>query len=76
MLAEIQIGRDYQFMRSLVTHRQKKNLTVEDVAVRMGMTVESVEEFEREGYDPSLSEIRRYAHAVGVRLVSGVSPTR
>lgn len=58
----------------LVVIREDSGLTMEDVAERMGYTVEAIEEFERYDADPTLSTIRRYALAVGATITIEVSP--
>ena len=61
-----------RLLADLVRHRKKHNLTQATVAERMGVSQPTVSEFERYDANPTLSTIRRYALAVGVRLVDRV----
>ncbi|GAA1022084.1 MULTISPECIES: helix-turn-helix domain-containing protein [Amycolatopsis] len=59
---------------SLVQIRDKRNLTQSDVAERMDTTQSSVSNFERQGGDPKVSTLFRYADAVGADLDFIVDP--
>lgn len=56
------------FIRKLSDFREKANLTRAEVADRLGTTEEYIEELEAYYSNPTLSEIRRYALAVGAEL--------
>ena len=57
------------FRWQLVQARIRRQLTVEDVAERMGYTPSAVvSAMECPDSDPHLSTVRRYAHAVGVPI--------
>lgn len=58
----------------LRSERLLRGLTLEEVAERMGISVESVIEFEKPGSAPRLSTIRRYCMAVEVVMESYVRP--
>jgi predicted transcriptional regulator len=60
---------DTKFLLELVQARIMAGLTQGDVAKAWGVPVDWIEEFERFGtYDPRLSEIRRYAAAIGAQF--------
>jgi transcriptional regulator with XRE-family HTH domain len=52
--------------------RRSRGLSRAAVAERMGVTRKKVEAFESYWYDPKLSEIRRYALAIGVVVVTKI----
>jgi len=54
---------------ALVAHRKRQGLTQTEVARRMGVGQPTVSEFEKEGSDPRLSTMQRYARAVNARCV-------
>ena len=56
---------DYELISALVKVRIDKGLTQEVVAERIGITLESIQEFEAHWSNPTLSTLRRYALAVG-----------
>jgi DNA-binding XRE family transcriptional regulator len=56
---------DTQFVRKLIDVRRRKGMSRATVAERMGVPEQTVREFEAYWYDPRLSELRRYALAVG-----------
>ena len=56
------------FIRKLSDFRKKANLTRAEVADRLGKTEEYIEELEAYYSNPTLSEIRGYALAVGAAL--------
>lgn len=65
---------DHQkLLRDLVKHRGDHRLSQEVIADRMGVSQPTVAAFERYDANPTLATIRRYALAVGVRIVSEVS---
>lgn len=57
-----------QWIETLRNRRIALGMTTGDVAERVRMSVEWVEEFEVLQTDPHLSDVQRYARAVGVRL--------
>lgn len=59
---------DYTLMEDLIVFREQRKLSIDTVAARMGVTPNSVKLFETYDYNPTLSEIRRYAMAVGVKI--------
>ncbi len=66
---------EYQVVSQLLKARAKAGLTQEAVAQRMGTTKSAVSRLESAGlHAPSLSTLKRYAHAVGceiqIKLVS------
>lgn len=61
---------DDQMLEQLVKMRKMKHLTQDEVASRMHRSKTAVSNFERLGSDPHLSTIRRYAAAVGGRIVT------
>lgn len=66
--AESLVSDHAELMRKLVAHRERHKLSQAIVAERMGVSQPSVAKFERYDSNPTLSTIRRYALAVGVRL--------
>jgi transcriptional regulator with XRE-family HTH domain len=62
-----------KLLRSLVEHRRSHHISQETVAERMGVSQPTVAAFERYDANPTLSTIRRYALAVGVRLRTEIS---
>jgi DNA-binding XRE family transcriptional regulator len=65
---------EYLLARELLAARAQAGLTQEEVAASMGTTKSAVSRLEGAGkHSPSVSTLRRYAHAVGcdveVRLV-------
>lgn len=54
---------------SLMAGRIMNGLTRAQIAERCGRSVEQVLAFERGETDPTLSELRRYAHAAGVLVL-------
>ena len=63
-------------IRALRTQREAAGLTVEDVAERLGTSVEAVQEFERvsDSGVQRLQKVRLYALAVGARVTITVLP--
>lgn len=59
-------------LRDLVALRKKHGLSQEVVAERMGVSQPAVAKFERYDANPRLSTLRRYAMAVGARLIDEV----
>ncbi|KZF07841.1 hypothetical protein A2J03_22615 [Rhodococcus sp. EPR-157] len=61
---------DDHLLEQLVKMRKSKHLTQDEVAARMHRSKTAVSNFERLGSDPHLSTIRRYAAAIGGRIVT------
>jgi ribosome-binding protein aMBF1 (putative translation factor) len=60
---------DHELMLLDLRHlRRRRRLSRTDVAARMGADVSTVDAMERYDADPTLSQLRRYAMAVGARL--------
>lgn len=59
-----------ELVSRLAAERKRLGLTQAEVAERMGTTAGKVDEFEKLDSDPRLSTVRRYAMAVGLRLVT------
>lgn len=57
-----------QLLAGLVAARKRNRISQATVAQRMGVSQPTVAGFERYDANPTLSTIRRYALAVGVRL--------
>lgn len=62
------ISNHENLLKGLVRMRLEHDLTQAQVAERMGVSQPTVAAFERYDANPTLSTIRRYAHAVGARL--------
>lgn len=60
-------------VRELAAIRRKRGLTLDEVAVRMHMPVDTVARFELGGMDFTMSFVRKYAKVVGARLQMYVS---
>lgn len=65
-LAAALVEADDRLLQSLAAQREARGLTVDQVAERTGFTPATVLAVENGAIDPSLSILRRYAHAVGV----------
>mgnify|MGYP000008449068 CR=1 FL=1 len=66
--AEQLVESHFELMQSLIALRKKKGLSQEIVGERMGISQPGVAAFEAMDSSPTLSSIRRYAHAVGARI--------
>jgi DNA-binding XRE family transcriptional regulator len=64
--AEILVDNDTAYIESLVAIRKSSGLSTTEVANRIGVTEETILDFESYHSDPKLSLLRRYAHAVDV----------
>lgn len=62
----------FELMQALISLRKKKNISQEEVGNRMGISQPAVAAFEATDSNPTLSSIRRYAHAVGARITHHV----
>lgn len=69
---------EYQLFREMLHARKRAGLTQEDVAQRMGTKAPAIARLEssgaREKHSPSISTLRRYAHAVGCKLEIHLKP--
>lgn len=66
-------------IEALVEIRKRKNLTQKDVGIALGVTQESVSQFESGEANPSIRRIKLYALAVGASvnfsiIDSGITP--
>jgi len=63
---------EFELLRTILAARQKSGLTHSQVAERMGIRPEKVESFElsltKGKRLPSLSDLRKYAEAIGCHL--------
>lgn len=66
--AEFLAENDRALLQALVHVRAENRLTQSEVAARMGVTQPTVADFESHDSNPTLSRIRRYAHAVGALI--------
>jgi transcriptional regulator with XRE-family HTH domain len=77
-LTEMQIAageaHDLLMRWQLIRVRLHNKLTIETVAERLGWSVDDVIEIESVTADPTLSELRRYALAVGALMTRDVVP--
>lgn len=64
-----QIAFDAGLLDALVQVRYDKGLTQADIARRMGISQVQMSRMENRSFDPRLSTLGRYAHALGVRIV-------
>ncbi len=71
--AEALVAADEGLLGDLVARRRELGLTQELVAERMGVSQSAVSQFERYDANPRLSTVRRYALAVGARIVHVVT---
>lgn len=55
---------DRDYMTALIAKRRLNGLTQGDIALRMGVSIQWVYEFEKYDHDPRVSELRRYETAV------------
>lgn len=61
--------KEYVLVRELLAARVRSGLTQEEVAERMGTTKSAVSRLEAAGkHAPSVTTLKKYAHAVGCRL--------
>lgn len=66
--ADLLAENDQQLLDALVQVRQERGLTQAQVAESMGVKQPTVADFEAHDSNPTLSRIRRYAHAVGALI--------
>lgn len=71
---------EYLLVRELLGARLRAGLTQEEVARSMGTTKSAVSRLEGAGNSPSVTTLKKYAHAVGcdveIYLVPGSSPNK
>ncbi|MGF3055596.1 helix-turn-helix domain-containing protein [Microbacterium sp. YY-01] len=72
-LADSLIESHDALLEALIRLREKHNLSQNDIAERMGVSLPTVIAFERYDANPKLSTIRRYALAVGASISHSVS---
>ncbi|GDZ42733.1 hypothetical protein MCC01966_12990 [Bifidobacteriaceae bacterium MCC01966] len=60
------VANDDQLLAALAAMREAKHIDPETVSQRIGVTVTELEAIDGGTKDPTMGEIRRYAHAVGV----------
>jgi transcriptional regulator with XRE-family HTH domain len=65
-LAKTLAQQEIKYRQSLVHHREKAGLSIEDVAEKMGVTPRWVEELESLEVQPTLAQLRHYMLAIGV----------
>jgi len=70
--AEQLVESHYELMQSLIALRKKKGLSQETIGERMGISQPGVAAFEAMDSNPTLSSVRRYAHAIGARITHHV----
>lgn len=70
----------YLLVRELLGARVRSGLTQEEVAASMGTTKSAVSRLETASHSPSVTTLKRYAHAVGcdveIRLVPAPRPAK
>lgn len=74
-LADQLVSADEQLLDDLVNHRKYvAKLSQEKVAERMGISQSAVARIESGDRNPHLSTLRRYAHALRVRVEHSITP--
>ena len=58
-----------ELLDTLVALRKSKGVTQTAMAAKIGVRQPTLSEFEREGSDPFLSTLQRYARSLGAKLV-------
>ena len=66
--ADLLAENDQQLLDALVQVRRERGFTQAQVAESMGVKQTTIADFEAYDSNPTLSQIRRYAHAVGVLI--------
>jgi DNA-binding XRE family transcriptional regulator len=59
---------EFQLVEALINARTKAKLSQAEIARRVGTTQSAIARLEGGGVTPSLSTLRRYAEATGMRL--------
>ena len=69
---------EYQLLREMLLARKRAGLTQNDVALKMGTKAPAVARLESTGsvekHSPSVRTLRKYAQAVGCRLITKFEP--
>ena len=64
-----ELQEEYSLVREMLNARSNRGLTQEDVAKLMGTTKSAISRLESAGkHAPSLTTLKKYAHAVGCNL--------
>lgn len=71
-LARDLVAADDKLLEDLVAARKRAQMSQEDVAHKMGVSASAVSRIESGERDARLSTLRRFAHAVGVRVLHQV----
>ena len=71
--AKILTNEDRNLRFNLINLRLESGMSEHDLAELLGVKAIWVRQFEEMGYDPRLSAIRRYAHALGVVIRHTIS---
>ena len=67
-VAQTQLREEKRLFQSLKDARESQGLSLEEVAFRMGITVNRLTLIETENIDPTLGEIGRYATCVNRKV--------
>lgn len=71
------LGAEYKLVRELLAARARAGLTQEQVAQSMGTTKSAVSRIEAVSkHSPSVTTLKRYAHAVGCEVEIRLVPAR
>ena len=65
---------DIQLLNDLRDARIRQGLSEAQLGAKLGISAESVQEFEGLQTQPTLATVRRYAHALGMSVRHRVSP--
>ena len=69
---------EFQLLKEMLHARKRAGMTQEDVAERMGTKAPAIAQLEASGardkHSPSVSTLRKYAHAVGCTLEIHLKP--
>lgn len=68
-VAQTQLREEKRLFQSLKDARESQGLSLEEVAFRMGITVNRLTLIETENIDPTLGEIGRYATCVNRKVI-------
>lgn len=71
-LAQHMVEDDFDLIEKLADARRRHGLTQTEVGRRMDISQAAVARIESGDRDPHLSTLRRYAHAIGVRVTHDV----
>jgi ribosome-binding protein aMBF1 (putative translation factor) len=67
-VAEANVENATTILKELNRSWTESGISIEELADRVGITVESAELIRQYDYDPTMSEIRRLANALGVTI--------